>query len=112
MRVFLYNNPQTPEMWDQWEWHHRLSHDAIRRAILQQKTITLTDYDIQPIAPQDMLGFLQRNSQLHIEMNGVLNAPAQDLEDVDFQVENQRVNWLWIHAKEHETAENLLGISS
>lgn len=112
MIQFLANDPTTPDLWETWLFHHRLSHDAIRRAILAQKRINLTDYQIYPVDQGTLPQFLQNNSQLHIEMDALVGALSADLESVDFKNDNERKAWIWEHYLEHQTAEAKLGIAS
>lgn len=108
--VALINDPKTDQEWAIWSYHHRLSHDAIRQAIEAQKKINLTDYQVDPISPHDIGGFLQRNQQAHLEMDHVLGLPSQDLQDVNLGNEAERVAWVQIHWLEHNDAEIALGI--
>jgi hypothetical protein len=110
--VHLLNTPQTDNDWQSWSFHHRSSHLAIIQAIQAQKNITLTQYQLDPISPRDVPGFLQRNSQSHIEMNSVLDLQTVDLQDVDFKNDRQLRAWIFLHYKEHDDAETALGISS
>jgi len=110
--VALLNNPQTEDEWNVWSFHHRLSHNAIRAAVLRNRDINLVDYQIDPINQRDMQDFLQRNSQLHIEMNAVLGAQTIDLQETDFSNPNTKQAWVYAHFLEHQTAENKAGIGS
>lgn len=108
MQAALLNVPETQNQWNIWALHHRISHDAIRQALLAQKGIALTDYQLDPINFDDMKGFLQRNSQTHQEMDAALGAQGTDLLDVDLSDERQKVAWIRIHWQEHFTAEQAL----
>ena len=110
MLAQLLNIPRTSEQWDIWSYHHRLSHDAIRQAIQQQKGLILADYQLDPISANDLVGWLQRNAQAHSEMNGALRVQSHDILDADFKQEAQLVAWINIHYLEHYTAENALRI--
>lgn len=112
MLAAILNMPKTQEDWNRWSFDHRVSHDAIRAGITAQFNIDLTDYQLDPIAPNDVVGFLERNSQMHIDMNTVLNLITTDLEDANFNDKNQLQAWLWLHYQEHFNAENKLGIAS
>lgn len=74
--------------------------------------IATTDYQLDPIAENDLPGWLQRNSQTHIEMDAALGVQGVDLQDVDLSDENQKQAWFWLHFLEHQSAENTLGIGS
>jgi hypothetical protein len=103
-------NPRNPEAWELWVRDHRDSHDRIRQAILTDTGIKLTDYPIDPLTKQNLGDWLQYNSQLHAEMNGVLGLQSVDLLDVDFENEPQKIAWINSHDYEHRSAEQALGI--
>lgn len=110
MIAALFNVPSTATDWNTWSYHHKLSHDAIRQALVAQRGIATTDYILDPIFQQDIIGFLQRNEQTHTEMNAALGLNGVDLQEADLRDERQRVAWVWIHAEEHLAAEMALGI--
>lgn len=110
MRAVLYEAPRSPEEWLRWSFHHRNSHDNIRAAITANKGPNLPDYPIDPIRGPQIGDFLQYNSQLHSDMNSALRLQSSDLLSVDFNNDAQRLAWIQIHAREHESAELALGI--
>lgn len=112
MLAAVLNIPETEEQWSIWSYNHRLSHNAIRAAILAQYNVNLDDYQIDPIGTDDIVAWLDRNSQLHDDMNAVLKLQGQDLQDVDLKDKNQKQAWVWLHYLEHNTAEQKLNIGS
>lgn len=112
MLAALLNTPKTKQEWDTWSFNHRLSHEQIVQAIQTQADIDLTIYQLDPINLQDMPDFLQRNSQMHLDMNTVLGLQSSDLLDVNLADERQRESWIYLHFYEHYDAENALGIAS
>lgn len=110
MLANLLNVPTSDAEWQIWSFSHRDSHVRIRQAIQTQKGVVLPDYQLDPIFPQDMQGWLQRNSQTHNDMDGALGAQGTDLLDVDFNDEKQVQAWMFSHYQEHFTAEQALGI--
>lgn len=92
-----------------WAWHHRDSHNRIRRGILTTYSINLTDYQIEPINPNDLTSFLQNNSNLHDDMNSVLKLQNSDLQDANLQEPRELDAWIKLHALEHYNAETTLG---
>ncbi len=105
----LSNIPHTPEDWNIWAYHHRDSHDRIRRGIKQTLGVNLTDYQVEPINPNDMRSFLQRNASLHGDMNGALGLQSTNLLDADLSKPNELEAWIKLHAQEHYFAEAKLG---
>jgi hypothetical protein len=106
----LENIPKTPDDWSRFSWDHRDSHNRIRAAIKMQYSVSLDDYQIDPVNPDDFQIFLENNSQLHGDMNGVLRLQSSDLEDVNMQDPAQAVAWFRLHYLEHYYAETALKI--
>lgn len=112
MLASLLNVPKSQQDWDYWSYNHRTSYQQICQAISNQKSVLLTDYQVDPIASNDVPGFLERNSQLHIDMNTVLGLITTDLEDADFSKKEELESWIFLHYQEHFNAEQSLGIGS
>jgi len=55
--------------------------------------VDLSDYQTDPIDPGAIDDFLQNNSQLHGDMNGVLGLQSADLQDVDIRDDRQFEAW-------------------
>jgi hypothetical protein len=99
------NIPKTANEWNHWSWDHRDSHTRIRAAILTQYGVNLSDYQIDPMNPNDITLFLQNNSQLHGDMNSVLGLQSADLQDVNMGDPHQLEAWIRLHWQEHNYAE-------
>jgi len=56
--------------------------------------------------------WLDRNQQLHIEMDAAIGAQSVDLQDVNPKDANEMAAWVYIHFLEHQTAERVLKIGS
>ena len=112
MLANLLNVPHSGEDWSRWSFHHRQSHDAIRKAIRDQIGKDLPDYVLDPISDYAPMTFLQNNYNAHVDMNGALNRPSSDLEEVDFNSPGQMQVWIYLHWQEHNVAENTLKIAS
>ena len=112
MLAGVLNIPHTNDDWSKWSWDHRLSHNRIRAGIQTAYGINLSDYEIDPIDPQHFEDFLQNNSQLHTDMNGVLKLFGIDLLDANLSQDNQKVSWINFHFYEHFYAEAKLGVGS
>jgi hypothetical protein len=106
----LLNVPHTNDDWSHFSWDHRDSHDRIRAAIKQQFGVNLTDFQIDPMNPNDMQDWLNNNAQLHNDMNAVLGLQGQNLEIVDLSKDNEKASWINFHYLEHYYAESKLGI--
>jgi len=112
MLAALLNTPRTFEEWNMWSLHHRVSHDAIRDAIQNQKSINLPVYQIYPIPLDEPKWFLEQNQSAHEDMDGVLSITASNLQDIDLTNLRLLEAWVFLHYQEHRDAEERLGISS
>src|SRR5665213_2751313 len=97
------NVTKSNQDWSIWSFAHRLSHQAIRQAIMAQKGINLPEYLLDPIDFSAIGGFLQRNQQSHVEMDGALGFQSEDLQTVDLKDEEQKIAWIDSHYQEHFT---------
>jgi hypothetical protein len=110
MLAALLNTPRTSENWNEWSFHHKDSHLRILQAIKQQLNFNVIEYDIDPIPPDDLPGWLEKNQEYHDEMNAALNLQGSDLESVDFKNPKEFEVWIFQHYQEHFDAESKLGI--
>jgi predicted acyl esterase len=112
VQAALLNTPKSAADWNIWSFNHKVSHDAIRAAILAKTGVNLTSYEIDPISPADMSGWLQRHAQLHVEMDAALGQQSTDLQDVDLSDERQLISWIYLNYQEHRDAEDAAGVAS
>ena len=110
MLVSLLNVPKTPADWAVWSFAHKQSHLAIAQAVAASGGPALSEYQLDPIPPSDLVNWLSRNQSAHNDMNGVIGAQSSDLFDVDLTNERQLQSWVYLHFLEHQTAEQKLGI--
>lgn len=110
MRVTLLETPQTKTDWDRWSLAHKFDHDIIRQAILAQGGPNLTQYQLDPIALDQPLQFLENNQASHTDMNAAIGAQGSDLQDVDLTDQRQLQAWVNLHYLEHFTAGQRLKV--
>jgi len=110
MLAALLNVPRDEREWTIWSLHNRLDHADIRQAILAQKKIALADYNLDPIFPNDVQGWLNRHQQAHVDFTGALGQQGSDLLDVDFNDPKQVESWMWLHYSQHRDGRAALGI--
>jgi hypothetical protein len=101
----LENIPKSQQEWFQWGFDHRDSHNRIRAAILKIYNVSLTDYQVDPIDPNNTTQFLQNNASLHGDMNSVLKLQSSDIEDANLSDERELEAWIRLHYREHLYAE-------
>ena len=109
MQSKLLNIPASSNDWSEFSYHNRTSHAAIRSA-LAARGAAMVDYQLDPISPSDVGGWLERHAQTHIEMNGALGVQSDNLQDVDLKDKSQLASWINLHWQEHVTAESRLGV--
>lgn len=110
MLPILYNAPSSESEWNIWSLSHAASHTKILQAIKAQKSLSLSQYQLDPIAFNAVDVFLNNNQQAHNDMLGALGISGADLQQVDLKDPNQRRAWVYIHAKEHADAEGALKV--
>ena len=106
----LLNVPRSIDDWQIWTLAHKTGHDEIRQAIQNQTGILTGDYQLDPINPADIEGWLGRVQQTHVEMNAALGITGSDLEGVDLRDERQLAAWIWLNWQEDNNARVTLGI--
>ena len=106
----LLNRPHDDATWALWSFHHRDSHKRILQSIQAQAGLILTEFVLEPITAGDITGFLQRNQQMHLEMDSVTGVSTNNLQDVDFKNSEQFTGWLFLHWSEHNDVERILGL--
>lgn len=100
--------PDDARMRNWWTLHHSEDHKEIVQAILAQKSISLTMYQLEPYNEQDKNGWLIRHQQMHDDFNAVLGLPGNNLENIN--PDKDRETLAIMHFKEHYNARALLGI--
>lgn len=110
MLAALLDIPRSSTDWDRWSFDNRDSHNRIRAAIVAQGGPSLADYQLDPVSQSDVVGWLTRHQQAHIEMLGVLRLQSEDLQDVNLQDERQLEAWIFLHYQDHLSAESRLKI--
>ena len=110
MLPLLYNVPSSLNDWNIWTRSHQASHTKIVQAILKQKGVGLTLYQLDPANFSFFEDYLNRNQQAHNDMLGVLGISGSDLSEVDINQPNQLRAWVQLHAVEHRDTETALGI--
>jgi len=111
MLADLMNTPRTASDWAVWSFAHRDSHALIRQAIQAKYGVSLTEYALDPIDPEQQERWLARNQLAHNDFNGVLKTQGSNLEQVDFKNPSQLEAWIYLHRLEHEAASDSLGVS-
>lgn len=109
MLAALYNIPSDPQTLARFSFHNADSHALAARAIHALTGLTLPEFVIDPIPPNDFPGWLYNHQAMHNSVNGVLGLVGNDLSDVDPRKLDQLTYWVQIHASEHVQWADRLG---
>ena len=104
----LSNIPQSPEDWRIFSFNNLTSHRKIIAAINAMGGAQLQSYDIEPINPKDLAGWMYRHQAAHSDFNGVLKLSSNDLYTADFDDPKQLASWIALHHREHLLAEGAI----
>lgn len=107
----LYTIPQDKIDWSQWSFSNADSHRRIIEAIYNKFKISLGYYVVDPIPFESLPDWLRNHQQMHNEMDTILNIDSSDLTIPQFQNPRENEVFIFSHADEHKTVEDLLGIS-
>ncbi len=109
MIAALFNIPTDAEAMQQFSFHNNDSHVLAIRAIKTLTGLTLPQYPLDPIPPQNLGGWLYDHQAMHNSVNQTLGLPGNDLSDVDPSKLDQLTFWIQLHAQEHVAWSNALG---
>ena len=107
----LYNIPQNDEQFNVFSFSNQDEHNKIAMAIATRYSTTVQSYVLDPMPMNDLGTWLEQHQVLHNLMNSVDGGTSNDLTSVDFRDKNQLAEWIWMHAQEHFTAADFLGLT-
>lgn len=105
----LSNVPRSPEEISIFSFANQDEHTKANAAIFAKRGLTLPVYPLDPIPFTDIGVWAQNHQEMHDYVNGVLKTAGSDLTGVNFQDEGQLQSWIWLHANEHYSWQNILG---
>ena len=94
--------------WNLLWFNNWISHQDIVQAVMSQKNIALTMYQIDPWIDADSDNILGRHAQYHQDMNAVLGVNGADLSVLDINDKDKVQWWIWQHFMEHQAAHTAL----
>lgn len=86
--------PKNENDWALFTFSLRDQTNRIRQAILQQKGINLTEYQIYPVDFNKSQEYLENVQQSQEDINSTLGLQSVDLESVDFKDQKQLISWV------------------
>ena len=106
----LSNVPNTKSELAVWATLHQTHHRDINRRIYELAGISLPEYILDPINPDDTGVWEDQHQQMHQDMDALLGINGFDLTNVNFENEAYLAGWIQLHFNEHYQAANILGI--
>lgn len=101
--------PPTDRGFQEWLFYHQQDHLQIVQQIQIVKGIILPSYVIDPMDPVDFKGWAQRHQNYHNDMNAILGLDGFDLQEVDFNDDQAKQDWMWQNFSEHRDVHKALG---
>ena len=106
----IYNVPSTDSELASWAFAHMAHHRDINRRIYELVSISLPEYTLDPIDPNDVGQWEYQHQLMHNNQNQVLGIMGFDLSEVNWQDSNLLAGWIWLNASEHLQAADILEI--
>mgnify|MGYP001594669191 CR=1 FL=1 len=106
----LFNVPGNPAELAQWSAAHMSHHRDINRRIYELAGVSLPEFVLDPINPDDTGVWEDQHQQMHQEMDAALGINGFDLSNVNFENEAFLAGWIQLHFNEHYQAANILEI--
>lgn len=104
----LYPAP-TDKGLEEFFWANFQHHQAIISALKATRGIALEQFQIYPVNPERIDGWLEQHQKQHNAMNAALGIPGADLSSVDFKNKRELDSWLFAHELQHQAAGQLCG---
>jgi hypothetical protein len=98
-----------PESLSKWAFSHMQHHRDIIQRIKNIYGISLPEYTLDPIDPDNPLIFDQHQI-MHNGMNSVLGIAGDDLSVVNWGNSGERTVWIYLNMIEHLQVNTLLGV--
>jgi hypothetical protein len=80
--------------------------------IWHRYAIILAEFLLDPIPTEEIDIFLANHQTMHNDLDAILQVPSQDLTNVDWEDETQRIGWFQAHAQLTQQESNKLGIGA
>lgn len=97
----IYNVPTNEQEWNQWSFAHAAHHIDVNQAILQQHSIALPDFILDPINLADPQTFFEQHQLMHNNSDAVLGISGFDISDVNLKDKEQLAAWIFLVASLH-----------
>ena len=88
------------------------SHNLIVDAINAKYGTNLDRFNLDPIEPDDIQGWLEQHQQLHNDMNAALGLTSFNLNTIAFDSAGSVQLWIQLHVQEHVAAHQKLSLET
>lgn len=106
----LYNVPSTDNERAQWAFAHMAHHRDINRVIYQLVKVTLPEYILDQVDPNDVGRWEYQHQIMHDNQNALLTIQGQDLTGIEWNDQRLLSAWIQLNAIEHVQAADILRI--
>jgi len=106
----LWNVPTNKAELDTWSFVHMAHHRDIDSKIFRQFSVSVVEYLLDPIDPNDSGPWEYQHQLMHNAVNTILGTGGFDLSSVDFRDPTQLAGWIQSNAVEHRQWEDILGV--
>lgn len=110
--VDIFNLPGDDAQLAMWSRMHMMWHRSCNVEIERQFNIILAEYILDPISSDAIDQFLSDHQIMHNDLDAILGIASQNLQEVDWEDENQRIGWFQAHAQLTRQESDKLGISA
>lgn len=106
----IYNVPSTRPELDTWAFQHAAHHRDINRRIFELLGITIPEYVLDPLNPDDSALWTYQHQAVHTFQDAILGISGYNLLALDWNDRPLLEGWIYLNGQEHYQAANLLGI--
>jgi hypothetical protein len=96
--------------WASFSFSHMAQHRDYIRVIFQRYGVSLPEYVLDPIDPQNMGNWANHHQQMHDQINAILGIPGYNLLIMDFNDKEALETWSDQNQDLHSRTSSILGL--
>lgn len=101
---------ETAADWASFSFPHAAQHRDYIRVIFQNFGISLPEYQLDPIDPQNPGLWPYHHQQMHDQINAILGIPGYNLQEIDFSDREGLQAWADLNNDLHQRTSTILGL--
>lgn len=101
---------ETAADWASFSFSHMAQHRDYIRVIFQMFGVSLPEYVLDPIDPQNMGAWAYHHSLMHNQINAILKIPGYNLQEIDFSDREGLQAWIDLNQDMHTRTSSILGL--